>query len=117
MVLQTDKETGPIDVAKHVAAERKATTIIRHTPKKSSQSNAYVERAHQCVEALVRTMKEVVEHSTNQTERDRQHHDLDDLTRSILANTFLCWKGRQNTIQETTSHRLHEPTFAIRISC
>ena len=34
MVLQTDKETGPIDVAKHVAAERQATTIIRQTPKK-----------------------------------------------------------------------------------
>ena len=32
MVLQTDKETGPIDVAKHVAAERKATAIIRQTP-------------------------------------------------------------------------------------
>ena len=47
MVLQKDKETGPIDVAKHVAAERKATTIIRQTPKKSSQSNAYVEREHQ----------------------------------------------------------------------
>ena len=44
MVLRTDKET--IDVAKHVAAERKATTI-RQTTKKSSQSNAYVERAHQ----------------------------------------------------------------------
>ena len=39
MVLQTDKETGPIDVAKHVAAaERKATTIIGQTPKKSSLS-------------------------------------------------------------------------------
>ena len=61
MVLQTDKETGPIDVAKHVAAESKATTIIRQTPKKSSQSNAYVERAHQSVEAMVRTMKEVIE--------------------------------------------------------
>ena len=61
MVLQTDKETGPIDVAKHVAAERKASTIIRQTPKKSSQSNAHVERAHQTVEAMVRTMKEVIE--------------------------------------------------------
>ena len=61
MVLQTDKETGPIDVAKHVAAEKKATTIIRQTTKKSSQSNAYVERAHQSVEAMVRTMKEVIE--------------------------------------------------------
>ena len=39
---------------KHVAAERKATTIIRQTPKKSSQSNAYVERAHQSVEAHTR---------------------------------------------------------------
>ena len=58
-MLQTHKETGPIDVAKHVAAERKATTIIRQTPNKSSQSNAYVERAHQSVEAMVRTMKEV----------------------------------------------------------
>ena len=61
MVLQTDKETGPIDVAKQVAHERKATTIIRQTPKKSSQSNAYVERAHQSVEAMVRTVKEVIE--------------------------------------------------------
>ena len=33
----------------------------RQTPKKSSQSNAYVERAHQSVEAMVRTMKEVIE--------------------------------------------------------
>ena len=31
MVLQTDKEAGPIDVAKHMAAERKAITIIRQT--------------------------------------------------------------------------------------
>ena len=31
MVLQTDKEMGPIDVAKHVAGERIATTVIRQT--------------------------------------------------------------------------------------
>ena len=60
MVLRTDKEMEPIDVAKHLAAERKATTIIRQTPKKSSQSNACVERAHQSVEAIVRTMREVI---------------------------------------------------------
>ena len=54
MVLQTDKETGPIDVAKHVVAERIASTIIRQTP-------AHVERAHQTVEGMVRTMKEVIE--------------------------------------------------------
>ena len=36
MVLQTDKETGPIDVDKHVAAERKLTTIIRQTPRKAA---------------------------------------------------------------------------------
>ena len=35
VVLQTDRGTRPIDVAKHVATERKATTIIRQTPKKS----------------------------------------------------------------------------------
>ena len=34
MVLQTDQETGPIDVAKHVAVERKARTIIRQTQEK-----------------------------------------------------------------------------------
>ena len=31
------------------------------SPKKSSQSNAHVERAHQTVKAMVRTMKEVIE--------------------------------------------------------
>ena len=116
IVLWTDKETGPIDVAKHMATERKATTIVRQTTTKSSQSNAYVKRAHQSVEAMVRTMKEVIEDSANHTERDRQHRQLDDSTRIILANTFLCWKGRQHTIQETTSQRVHEPT-SIRISC
>ena len=35
-VLQMDKEMGPIDVAKHVAAERTATTIIRQTPRKAA---------------------------------------------------------------------------------
>ena len=114
MVLQTDKETGPIDVAKHMAAEIKATTINRQTTKKSSQSNAYVERAHPSVEAMVRTVKE---ECTNLIERDRQHRDLDDPTRSILANTFLCWKGRQTTFQETISQMVHEPTSTIRISC
>ena len=34
MVLQTEKEMGLIDVAKHVANERKATTIIRQTQRK-----------------------------------------------------------------------------------
>ena len=34
MVLQTDQETGPIDVAKHVAVERKVRTIIRQTQEK-----------------------------------------------------------------------------------
>ena len=64
-MLQTEqKKTGPIDVAKHVAAERNATTIIRQSLKKSSQSNTYVERAHQSVEAMVRTMKEVIKATT-----------------------------------------------------
>ena len=49
-------------MAKHVAAaERKATTIIGQTPKKSSQSNTYVKRAHQSVATMIRTMKEVIE--------------------------------------------------------
>ena len=34
---------------------------------------------------MVRTMKEVIEDSTNQIERHRKHHDLDDSTRSLLA--------------------------------
>ena len=46
MVLQTDKETGPIDVAKHVAAERKAATIIRQTPKKKAANQTRTSNEH-----------------------------------------------------------------------
>ena len=88
MVLQTDKETGPIDVAKHVAAERKATTTIRQTPKKSSQSNAYVERAHQSFEATVRTMKEVIE--------DKSHTRL-----SATDNIITSWMIRHAAFLQT----------------
>ena len=91
MVLQTDKETGPMDVTKHVAAERKATTLIRQTPKKGSQSNSYVERAHQGVEANHERGDR--RQCKNQTERDGRHHDLDDSRRTFPANTFLSWKG------------------------
>ena len=87
MVLQTDKETGPIDVAKHVAAERKVTTIIRQTPKKSSQSNAYVERAHQSVEAMVGTMKEVIE--------DKAH------TRLSATDSITSWMIRHAAFLQT----------------
>ena len=41
--------------------KERATTIVRQTLKKSSQSKASVERAHQSVEAMVRTMKEATE--------------------------------------------------------
>ena len=44
VVLQTDKDTGPIDVAKHVAAERKATTITRQTRKAANQTRTLSER-------------------------------------------------------------------------
>ena len=78
MVLQTDTETGPIDVEKHVAAEREATTIIRQTPNKSSQSNAYVERTHQSVEAMVRTMKEVIQDKAHaRLSATDKHHEFD----------------------------------------
>ena len=60
--------------------------------KKRQPSNAYVERAHQSVEAMVRTMTEVTEDKTNQIERHRKHHELNDSTRSILANTLLLEK-------------------------
>ena len=79
--------TGPIDVAKHVAAERKATTIIRQTPKKSSQSNAYVERAHQSVEAMVRTIKEVIE--------DKAH------TRLSATDNITSWMIRHAAFLQT----------------
>ena len=74
-------------MAKHVAGERKATTIIRQTDsQESSQSNAYVERAHQSVEAMVRTMKEVIEdEAQTKLSATQKHHELDDSTRSILA--------------------------------
>ena len=87
MVVQTDKETEPIDVARHLAAERKATTIIRQTPKKSSQSNAYVERAHQSVEAMVGTMKEVIE--------DKAH------TRLSATDNITSWMIRHAAFLQT----------------
>ena len=79
--------TGPIDVAKHVAAERKATSSIRQTPKKSSQSNAYVERAHQSVEAMVRTIKEVIE--------DKAH------TRLSATDNITSWMIRHPAFLQT----------------
>ena len=88
MVLKTSKETGPIDAAKHVAAERKSTTIIKQTPKKSSQSNAYVERAHQSVEAMVRTMKEVIE--------DKAH------TRLSATDNITSWMIRHAALLQTS---------------
>ena len=74
-------------MAKHVAAERKATTIIRQTSKKSSQSNAYVERAHQSVEAMVRTMKEVIE--------DKAH------TRLSATDSITSWMIRHAAFLQT----------------
>ena len=127
MVLQTDKETGPIDVAKHVAPERKATTIIRQTPEKSSQSNAYVERAYQTVEAMVRTMKEAIEDKAKvklsatedittwmirhaaflQTRflvgRDGKHHSKDDITKTTRVNFFHL---EQQSMRESETKRL-----------
>ena len=48
MVLQTDKEEGPIDVGNHVAAERKATTIIRQTPKKAANHTRTLNEHMKC---------------------------------------------------------------------
>ena len=117
--LQTDKETGPIDVAQDVAAERKATTIIRQTPKKSSQSNAYVERAHQSVEAMVRTMKEVIE--------DKAHTRLsatDNITSWMIRHAaFLqtrfsvpgIWLGRATTLSEPRRVSTQQGRFERRM--
>ena len=65
----------------------KATTIIRQTTKKSSQSNAYVERAHQSVEAMVRTVKEVIE--------DKAH------TRLSATDSITSWMIRHATFLQT----------------
>ena len=55
-------------------------------------------------------MNEVIEEKAKKLmQRDRKHHELDDSTRSLPANTFLCRKVRQNTIQGTTSQRSREP--------
>ena len=61
LIIQTDKEHGPMDVMRRVAAMRKSRMQLRRTPKGSSASNAFVERMHQTLEAMVRTMKEVIE--------------------------------------------------------
>ena len=88
------------------------------TQEKPANQTQLVERAHDSVEAMVRTMKEVIEdESTSKTECDRECHELDDSTRNILENTFLCRKERQKTKQETRSQRVHEPTSTFWISC
>ena len=89
MVLQADKETGPTDVAKRVAAERKATTIIRQTPKKIGPSK----RVRGASTPKCRSHGQNHERgdrrqSKNHIERDPKHHGSDDSTRSFLANTF-----------------------------
>ena len=61
MVLQTDKETGPIDVAKHVAAERKVTTIIRRTPRKAANQTRTLSEHRLLKPWSDRSMKEVIE--------------------------------------------------------
>ena len=61
IILQTDKENGPIDLIRRIAAARKGRSQIRQTPKGSSTSNAYVERTHQSTQGLVKTMKDVVD--------------------------------------------------------
>ena len=76
MVLQTDK-----------GSDARKATIIRQTPKKSSQSNAYVERAHQSIEAMVRTMKEVIE--------DKAH------TRLSATDSITSWMIRHAAFLQT----------------
>ena len=92
MVLQTDKETGPIDVARHVAAEGKASTIISQTPKKSGQSNAHVERAHQSVQAMVEDKAKIKLSATEDITTWMTRHA------AFLQTRFSVRKGWQNTI-------------------
>ena len=111
MVLQTDKETGPIDVTKHVAAERKATTVIRQTPKKSSQANAYVERAHQSVEAMVRTMNEVIEDMVRM-----KHSATEDITTWMIRHAaFLQARFSVGRDGKTPFKRRHHKDYTSQL--
>ena len=70
--------------------------------RKNSQSNAYTERAHQSVEAMVKTMKEVIEDKAK--------------TKQSATEDITTWMIRHAAFLQT-SQRVHEPTSTIWISC
>ena len=103
LVIQTDKEYGPIEVVRKIASKREGKTIIRQTPKKSKQSNAIVERMHQTVEGLMRTHKEVIEVKTGY-----KVHANAALTSWIVRHAgFLQTRYAKGTDGKTAWERLH----------
>ena len=54
VIFQCDKEMSIIDVCRKVARERNARTVLRFVPKKSHQSNGFVEAVHGHIQGLAR---------------------------------------------------------------
>lgn len=55
--LQGDGAYGVLGVLRRIAAARKARTQVGRTPTRSSTSNGFVERLHQNIQGLTRSMK------------------------------------------------------------
>ena len=61
LVIQTDAEPSIRDLARRIAARRKANTVLRVTAVGSKQSLGYAESVHKSLEGLARTYKCQVE--------------------------------------------------------
>ena len=65
VIAQVDKEESIIALVKEVACRRRGRTLLRTTPLKSKTSNGKVEKFHQFIEGLSRTLKDHIEFNYN----------------------------------------------------
>ena len=57
VILQSDAEPAAVDVARAIAKSFKGRAIVREVPRDSSKSNGTVERFHQSMQGLARTLR------------------------------------------------------------
>ena len=64
VIILCDKEMSIIDACRKVARERNARTVLRFAPKRSHQSNGFVEAAHGHMQGLARFCQTQIETNT-----------------------------------------------------
>ena len=57
VILQSDAEPAAVDVARAIAKSFKGRAVVREVPRDSSKSNGTVERFHQSMQGLARTLR------------------------------------------------------------